>query len=376
MKTYFILLSLFRNKYSISSILLVKLVIFLSVPFSIAQTPVEWTDLVNVSADGNTLTKTSVSPSLEGGASSLQIIFEDGAISVHVDQTNTTRMFGFSASNLDAGYQTIDYAFLLSGNGGIYVYESGDLKNNVPLGNYAIGDQLSVERTGDVIEYKQNGLVVYTSDVSFSGPLLVDTFLYENNARIHNAMITGARSTWGPLFLDVEGGNLGPADAVDYRLSPFWLRHDDLNFAFDGDQISSDAPSFIIQNTNPDGNIVFHTGASTVDRMIIDSDGNVTIPGSLSAPGIISASGIALQDGTTISGSTDLGNPDQMLSVNGFELTISGGNTVNLPSAGVVSKLVHPSTGKDVLFIDTNGNVMLLVPGGDINMGDFGGNEN
>ena len=84
-------------------------------------------------------------------------------------------------------------------------------------------------------------------------------------------------SNLGPVTLDVVGGDLGPADNVDYEMAPFWLQHDGLNFALDGDQLSTDAVPFIIQNTNPNGGIVFKTGANDTERLIIDPDGTVKV---------------------------------------------------------------------------------------------------
>jgi len=89
-------------------------------------------------------------------------------------------------------------------------------------------------------------------------------------------------SSLGPVTMDVLGGNLGPADNVDYGMAPFWLSHDGSNVALDGDQLSSDAEPFIIQNTNPNGGIVFHTGASPTDRLTITADGNIQVEGSVS----------------------------------------------------------------------------------------------
>ena len=64
-------------------------------------------------------------------------------------------------------------------------------------------------------------------------------------------------------------------------MAPFWLSHDGTNVALDGDQLSSDAEPFIIQNTNPNGGSVFHTGASPIDRLTIGADGNILVEGSI-----------------------------------------------------------------------------------------------
>lgn len=84
-------------------------------------------------------------------------------------------------------------------------------------------------------------------------------------------------SNLGPVILDVEGGDIGPADDADYTLAPFLLQHDGSNLGLDGDQISSDATPLIIQNTNANGAIVFRTGGNLADILILDTDGSCRV---------------------------------------------------------------------------------------------------
>ena len=423
----------------------------LLINISVAQTPqpVVWTDLVGVTADGNTLTKTATSNSWNAGAASTQVIDGDGSFSVLADQTNTYRMFGLSSTNAGAGFGTIEYAMYTVGNS-LYIYESGSSRGYAD--SFSANDILSVERVGSTVKYKLGETVIYTSTIASSGPLLADVSLYSQGAILSDAMIisnsapeiismpvtsvvegtlysygvtatdpdgdavtltaplipgwlsfdgatlsgtpanadigshnveivatdsVGAtytqtftiqvngpqefpfganvgsaenpanlsvygNSNLGQVILDVIGGDLGPADNVDYGTAPFLIMHDDLKIALDGDQLSSDAAPFIIQNTNPAGGITFQTGGNTTDRLTIAADGSVTIQGVtitdnngssvVTVPGAINASSVELPDGTTISELNDLGKPDQTLFINGDQLTISGegGNTVTL----------------------------------------------
>ena len=77
---------------------------------------------------------------------------------------------------------------------------------------------------------------------------------------------------------------VGPADDANYANATFLLKHDttedgvvDFNLALDGDRLSTDAAPFIFQNTNPNGEFVFQTGANTTNRLIIDADGSVRV---------------------------------------------------------------------------------------------------
>ena len=361
--------------------------ILLTVTTAIAQTPVEWTDLVGVSANSNSLTKTASNGWSNGGAASVQTISGDGGVSARVDETNTYLILGLSATNADANWDSIYYGVYTAFNGTLYVVEQGKLRKLSE--SYGAGDRLSVERLGNTVEYKRNGTTLHTSGVPSSGPLLVDVSMYSQGATLSDVMITGSgnsnsdpvitsmpdlevdeetaysytvtatdsdpgdtvtltaplvpgwlsfdgavlsgtpanadigdhtveivatdsagaadtqsftitvnaappppsdddftvlgdlnvqgTSNLGPVELSFTGEGLGPVDSADYERAPFWLKHDGFNLGLDGDQLSSNAVPFIVQNTNPNGSIVFQTGATNIDRLIIDSDGNVKV---------------------------------------------------------------------------------------------------
>ena len=310
MKTFTTYIPFFGKQSFLGLIFLITAATFLPITTVMAQTssPVEWTDLVGVVADGNNLTKTADAGWENGGAASVQTISGDGGVSALVDKTNSKRMIGLSSTNADASYRTIDYAIYLHSNGSKYVFEKGVNLGN--FGGYSTGDRVSVERSGSTVEYKHNGVTFYTSLVASSGSLLVDTSLYHLGATLADVMIIGGdesptdaqvfdtdviigsagnsadldvygNSTFGSVNLDVLGGGLGSPENVDYSAAPFWLQHDGLNLALDGDQLSSDAEPFVIQNTNPNGGIVFKTGAIDADRLTITSSGDVLIEGSV-----------------------------------------------------------------------------------------------
>ncbi len=141
-----------------------------------APTPVVWTTLVGVSATGNMIRKSAATGWGNGGAVSSAVIPGDGGVDFRADETNTYRMCGLSASNVDANYATINYAIYLVGDGTVQVYESGVLRG--VFGRYVTGDRVSVERTGTRVVYKRNGTVFYTSTVASSGNLMVDASIY------------------------------------------------------------------------------------------------------------------------------------------------------------------------------------------------------
>ena len=160
-------------------------------PAATGSAPIVWTDLVGATADGNTLTKTEVSGWGNSGAASVQSISNDGAVEFTALTANpNTLMFGLSSSNINAHYNTIDYAIKMTYGGYLEVYENGLHKGY--FGAIQIGDVLRVERTGSTVDYKRNGSVFYTSTVPSTGDLIGDVALYQSGAQIDNAQIYGA----------------------------------------------------------------------------------------------------------------------------------------------------------------------------------------
>ncbi len=157
--------------------------------------PVIWTDLVGVSANGNTITKTAGTTWGNGGAASVQFIPADGSVEFWVQEANTYRMMGLSDVNTDANWNTIDYDIYLRADGVIEVYESGTSKGT--FGSYVTGDRFRIRRTGSTIIYRKSSdggttyTTFYTSTVPSSGNLIVDTALYNNGATVANAYVRG-----------------------------------------------------------------------------------------------------------------------------------------------------------------------------------------
>ena len=301
-----------------------------------AQTgqPIQWINLVRVEVSGtdnNTLTK---SGSKRGAADATQKITGDGSISLLAEGTNARRAIGLSSTNPDKRLSSINYCLYLQSDSNLDVLENNVVRKSI---KYSNGDRLSVERVGSTINYKRNGTTIYTSTIASSGALLVDVTLIDAGSvladvRIYNASVEDdeddddddddeteqdgdrifdgnvtirdvdgsgneanlevfGESIFGPVVVDVAGGDLGTADNVDYQMAPFLLKHDTgsgpLCLAFDGDQLSTDAESFTIQNTNQNGGITFQTGATATDRLKIAADGKVTVSGNIQVNGAV-----------------------------------------------------------------------------------------
>lgn len=165
-------------------------VLFLTVkPARAAEVDVVWTNIVGVSASGNTLTKTAAAGWGNGGAASTSSRTGDFGIQFTASETNTYRLCGLSDTNADANYTTIDYAVYLVADGTAWVFENGVSRGN--FGAYQAGDVFKINRTGTTIIYLKNDTVFYTSTIASSGSLLVDTSLYSTGATISHVKFYG-----------------------------------------------------------------------------------------------------------------------------------------------------------------------------------------
>ncbi len=180
--------ALIRN-FTIGFCLLALMLIPVSRVFA---TDVVWTDLVGTVANGNDLTKTAADGWSNGGAASTSTQSGDFGVEFTSLTTGQYEMLGLSAANTNASWDTIDFG-ILTRPGSVKIYESGTLR-----GTYAaasVGEVFSVERTGTTIEYKRDGSTFYTSGLSSTGNLLVDTCLYSNNTTLSDVKFTGLATT-------------------------------------------------------------------------------------------------------------------------------------------------------------------------------------
>jgi len=154
---------------------------------------IQWKDIYNVTTSANNIAGTNTSNVWgTSGAASKQMLAAntDGWLEVSVSELNTARMIGFSQSNIDANFNTIDYALYQFSNK-LMIYEKGVPINNTgttsPISlTISTGQVLRLERVGSVIRYLRNGTLVYTSTVPSTSPLVVDMALHHPGATLTN----------------------------------------------------------------------------------------------------------------------------------------------------------------------------------------------
>ena len=152
---------------------------------------VAWTNIVNVSATGNSLRNNVAA---NGGATSMQRIDSgNGYVEFTATETNTYRWAGLSNGDSGTGYTDVDFAINLTSiahNGGfiVNIHENGEYKGDTI---YNSGDVFRVAVDGGAVKYYKNGSLIYTSARTPVYPLIVDTSFGEVGATITNAKISG-----------------------------------------------------------------------------------------------------------------------------------------------------------------------------------------
>ena len=157
-----------------------------------AQTPITWTDLVNVTTDGTVAQKTTGCDGCQdGGAASQEQLSGDGYVEFTVGELNTMWMAGLSHGNDDTTYADIDFGFRFNGGGWADVLEDGVY---APGGDtpYAAGDVFRISIANGRIEYSRNGHYLMESTHVPQLPLLLDASMLSVGASIHQAVMAVA----------------------------------------------------------------------------------------------------------------------------------------------------------------------------------------
>ncbi|MCA1664923.1 MAG: hypothetical protein LC659_11730, partial [Myxococcales bacterium] len=121
---------------------------------------VVWTQLVNATASGGTLTKSGGQPSLDdaGAVSAQSLGGGDGWLEFTVVDAQPYRVVGLARPHASTSADAIDFAFRMQA-GRADVYESGDWKADNTV---VSGDTLRVAVSSGIVTYSKNGSAVYT----------------------------------------------------------------------------------------------------------------------------------------------------------------------------------------------------------------------
>jgi hypothetical protein len=160
------------------------------VPYVTSQ-PVVWKELVGVVPDSNNLTKNGGTADVwdAGAISTKQIMSGDGYMEFTATEISY-RAGGLGTGNSDAGLVDLEYGVVTRSTGTFSVIESGVIPGGAQH-SYASGDRFRVEVMGGVVRYRRNGVLVHTSTIAPTFPLVFDTALYTPGSTISNAVIAG-----------------------------------------------------------------------------------------------------------------------------------------------------------------------------------------
>jgi len=156
-----------------------------------------WGGEVGVGIGEVGLVKTGASGAWDAGASSTRLI-DNGYVEFTATETSRYRMLGLGAGDSSVSYTDIEYALFLSNDSTLQVYESGTYRGTFSY--YGPGDRLRVAVEAGVVTYWRNGTLLYTSSVTATGALRVDTSLNDQDAKLFNIVLSGQVQVATPTF--------------------------------------------------------------------------------------------------------------------------------------------------------------------------------
>ena len=154
--------------------------------------PVVWTNLAGTTATGNTLQKTSGQYD-SGAISQQQITATGGYVEFKVSAGHNMKV-GFS-NDLTAStdYTQLKYYFNFWGSGDFDIREGW--ANSYNPGTHTANDLFRIGVEGGAVKYYKNGVLLRTSTVAPSYPLVLDTAITTMGGTIQNAVINTSAPT-------------------------------------------------------------------------------------------------------------------------------------------------------------------------------------
>ena len=155
-------------------------------------TAVTWTNLVNVTASGNSLRKTGGCGGCgDASATAQQQVPTTGFVQLTMSEADTLRFLGLTSGSTGTDASDLRYALRLQG-GRAEVRESGAYRSEIAV---ASGDTLRIAISGGTVQYSKNGAVFYTSTTPASAAMTVKASLYDANATINNVTVGSASNS-------------------------------------------------------------------------------------------------------------------------------------------------------------------------------------
>jgi hypothetical protein len=162
-------------------------------PSSAPSQSITWTNLVNATANGSSVTKTSGCDGCnDAGAISQQAISAgDGYTQFTAGSNGPLRIAGLTQSFAVSNPATIAWGFRFQGSTA-EVREGGTYRADTA---FVPGDTFRVAVQSGIVNYAKNGTVFYTSRLAPAYPMVLAAALSSQNAAVNNATISGTTLT-------------------------------------------------------------------------------------------------------------------------------------------------------------------------------------
>lgn len=178
-------------------------------------TNIEWTNIqsAEILAD-NSLLKTTPNDGWSSGASSVNKLEagEDGWFEVSVGEIGDYFMIGFSNSDPDIGFRSIEYALYVR-DGVLRIYEDG--VNRGDFATLSSTDIIKLERAGENINYYYNENIIKTVVVNSEEELIVDASIYRGTIPpVHLYFTPEVPTTYDIQWQNVQIAEITPDNSL------------------------------------------------------------------------------------------------------------------------------------------------------------------
>jgi hypothetical protein len=173
-----------------------------------------WSGVVNATASGGTLTKTSGCNGCDdaGGVTTTSIPSGDGALQFNTVNASDVFAIGIVQGNPGTRVGSITQQLRFNG-GNVAVYEFGAYKADT---TYGAGSVFQIQIASGKVNYVKNGTTFFSSALQVPYPLSFDASLWSPGATVANAQVNGSGSSGGGPGPGGGGGGPGSSAAVSW----------------------------------------------------------------------------------------------------------------------------------------------------------------